>query len=49
MLPPSAFDVARQTLVILLPELLILVAATAMMTARPCVGFVRREAARRDE
>ena len=40
---PSAFDVARQTLLILLPELLILLAAIAMMTA----GAVRPLAAPR--
>jgi NADH-quinone oxidoreductase subunit N len=42
MLPPSAFDIARQTLVILLPELLILLVATAMMTAGVFVRYSRR-------
>ena len=39
---PSAFDVARQTLLILLPELLILLVAVAMMTAAPFVRLPRR-------
>src|SRR5512135_3452356 len=43
MIPiPSAFDVARQTLLILLPELLILLVALAMMTAAPFVRLPRR-------
>lgn len=42
MLPPSSFDIARQTLLILLPELLILLVATAMMTAGAFVRLPRR-------
>jgi NADH-quinone oxidoreductase subunit N len=42
MVSPSAFDIARQTLLILLPELLILAVATAMMTAGAFVRLPRR-------
>src|SRR5262249_52822323 len=38
----SAYDVARQSFVILLPEILLLVAATAMMTAGAFVRVPRR-------
>ncbi|MBX6315882.1 MAG: NADH-quinone oxidoreductase subunit N [Isosphaeraceae bacterium] len=39
---PTAYDVARQTLLVLLPEFLILVTATAMMTAGAFVTLPRR-------
>src|SRR5690242_3325539 len=42
MLPPSSFEIARQTLLILLPELLVLLVATAMMTAGAFVRLPRR-------
>lgn len=42
MLPPSSFDIARQTLLILLPELLLLLVATTMMTAGAFVKLPRR-------
>ena len=42
MLPPSSLEIARQTLLILVPELLILLVATAMMTAGAFVRFPRR-------
>ena len=38
----DAYSVARQTLVTLLPEVLLLLAATAMMTAGPFVRLSRR-------
>lgn len=39
---PSAYDVARQTLAILLPEILLLLTATVMMTAGVFVRLSRR-------
>jgi NADH-quinone oxidoreductase subunit N len=42
MLSPNAYDVARQTLLILLPELLILAVATIMMTAGAFVRLPRK-------
>lgn len=42
MMTPSAYDVARQTFVILLPEILLLLSATAIMTAGPFVALGRR-------
>ncbi|SIO62129.1 NADH dehydrogenase subunit N [Singulisphaera sp. GP187] len=42
MLPPSSLEIARQTLLILVPELLILLVATVMMTAGAFVRFPRR-------
>src|SRR5262249_19159563 len=42
MMPPSAYEVTRQTLLILLPELLILLTATVMMTAGAFVRWPRR-------
>jgi NADH-quinone oxidoreductase subunit N len=42
MIAPSAYEVARQTLVILLPELLILAVATVVMTAGAFVSLPRR-------
>lgn len=42
MFPPSALDVARQSFVILLPEILLLLTATAMMTAAAFVRLPRR-------
>lgn len=43
MMTPSAYDVARQTFVILLPEILLLLTGTVMMTAGAFVRL-RREA-----
>ncbi len=42
MTPPDALFVAKQTLLVLLPELLLLLAATAIMTAGPFVKAPRR-------
>lgn len=42
MLPPDAYDVARQTLAVLLPEILILLAAIVMMTSGAFVRLPRR-------
>jgi NADH-quinone oxidoreductase subunit N len=42
MMPASAYEVTRQTLLILLPELLILLTATVMMTAGAFVRWPRR-------
>jgi NADH-quinone oxidoreductase subunit N len=42
MMLTSAFDVTRQTLLILLPELILLLTATVMMTAGPFVQLPRR-------
>ncbi len=42
MNPISAIDVARQSFTILLPEILLLLTATAMMTAGSCVQLPRR-------
>ena len=39
---PNAFDLARQTLLVVLPECLIILAATAMMTAGAFVRLPRR-------
>jgi NADH-quinone oxidoreductase subunit N len=39
---PSQYDVARQTFVVLLPEMILLLAATAMMTAGALVRVPRR-------
>jgi NADH-quinone oxidoreductase subunit N len=42
MMLTSAFEVTRQTLLILLPELILLLTATVMMTAGPFVRLPRR-------
>lgn len=42
MLPPSSLEIARQTLLILMPELLALLVATVMMTAGAFVRLPRR-------
>src|SRR5512135_602736 len=42
MMLTSAFEVTRQTLLILVPESLLLLAATMMMTAGPFVRLPRR-------
>src|SRR4051794_16642888 len=42
LMTPSAYEVTRQTLMILLPELLLLLMATVMMTAGAFVRWPRR-------
>lgn len=42
MLPPSSLEIAKQTLLILVPELILLLVATAMMTAGAFVKLPRR-------